>query len=343
MQRRYTLLNTIVILSLVLVILASSVLISSPADADNPVLSTYPSTEATEATEATEVTTEPTQQTQSPETSAPTESTMPKVPSILAPTAFVYDCRTGEYLYTTGNVHAQLYPASVTKLFTAYVALQHLEPTDTATVGSILKTLPSDSSTAYLDPKDRLSVKDLIYGMLLPSGGDAARVLAVAAGKQILGTTDQEETVYYDAFVDEMNRQAELLGMTDSHFENPDGYHADEHYISIADAVRLGELCLSSSVIMQGTTTKVYTAKVQNTGRDIQWVNTNKMISKTRYPEFYCEQAVGLKTGFTAKAGNCLLSAFEVEDGHLIIGIFGSESRNDSFYDTLRLFKFATT
>ena len=176
--------------------------------------------------------------------------------------------------------------------------------------------------------------------MLLPSGGDAARVLAVAVGKQLLGTTDQPELTYYEAFVDEMNRQAQMLGMNDSHFENPDGYHAEGHYISLADAARMAELCLSSSLIMRATNTQVYTAVVRNTGREILWTNTNKLIFKDRYPEFYIPEAIGMKTGYTSKAGNCLMSAFEVDGKFLIIGIFGSESRDDRFYDTIKLFNY---
>lgn len=337
MRRHLKPISIIVILLLVFVVLASSVRISSPADADNSVLSTQPSTESTQ--ESTEVTSEPTQPT---ETTAPTSPPVQLPPSISAPTAFIYDCRIDTFLYTTGNVHEILYPASVTKLFTAYVALMYMDLSDTATVGTILQTLPSDSSIAYLDPKDRLSVSDLVMGMLLPSGGDAARVLAVATGQRLLGSTDQADTVYYQAFVDEMNRQAALLGMNDSHFANPDGYHDKDHYISLADAVQLGKLCLSSPFIMECASKKVHITKVQNTGRELQWVNTNKLLSETRYPEYYCAQAIGLKTGYTAKAGNCLLSAFQVEDGQLIIGIFGAESRDDSFNDTLRLFRYAT-
>lgn len=356
MRRQHTPISIIVIFLLVFVVLASSVRVSSPADADNPVLSTFPTdsqpaTDSTGTTVTTEPTTEPTQvttPTETTEATLPPETTAPTQPvetgpKIASPYAFAYDTRTGEFLYHAGDLHAQLYPASITKLFTAYVALQHLQPTDVATVGKILETLPSDSSTALLNPNDKLSVSDLILGMLLPSGGDAARVLAVAVGKQLLGSTDQTELTYYNAFVDEMNRQAKLLGMNDSHFENPDGYHAEDHYISLADAARMGQLCLSSSLIMKGTSTRVYTAVVRNTGREILWTNTNKLIFKDRYPEFYHAQAVGLKTGYTSKAGNCLMSAFEVNGGYIVIGVFGGEARDDRFYDTLKLFKYVTT
>ena len=339
MRRQHTPISLIVIFLLVFVVLASSVRVSSPADADAPILSTNPigSQPTSEPTlETTQPTSEPTVPT---ETTAPTEPPKP-APIIASPHAFVYDCRSGEFLYYSGDLHAPLYPASITKLFTAYVVLQHLKPTDVATVGKILDTLPSDSSIALLNPGDKLSVSDLILGMLLPSGGDAARVLAVAAGKQLLGSSDQPELTYYEAFVDEMNRQAQLLGMNDSHFKNPDGYHAEGHYISLADAARMGELCLSSSLIAKSASTTVYTAVVRNTGREILWTNTNKLIFKDRYPEFYSAQAVGLKTGYTSKAGNCLMSAFEVNDGYIVIGVFGGEARDARFQDSLKLFKY---
>lgn len=349
---------SIVIIFLILVaVLASFTPVSSPADADTPILSTHPTDpthSSTGATEPSSEATEPSSEATEPST-APTnpskpivKPTLPPQPSFDAPTlvstdAFVYDCRTGKFLFATGNTHEKLYPASITKLFTAYVALLYLKPTDVATVGNILETLPSDSSIALLNPNDRLSVSDLILGMLLPSGGDAARVLAVAAGKVLRGTTDETEYTYYETFVDEMNRQAALLGMNDSHFMNPDGYHDPDHYISLADAARMGALCLNSTQIMRSAMTEVYVATVRNTGREIQWVNTNKLLFEQRYPEFYCPQAVGLKTGFTSAAGNCLLSAFQVEDGYLIIGAFGSETREGRFNDTLNLFHAATT
>ena len=339
---------SIIIITLILVaVLASLTPTSSPADNDTPILSTrpneqtQPSTVATEpSSEATEPSSEPTvpPTETNPQPTPPTGPNQITIPAITSPNAFIYDCRTDKFLYTTGDVHEKLYPASITKLFTAYVALMYLKPTDVAIVGNILETLPSDSSTALLNPNDRLSVSDLVLAMLLPSGGDAARVLAVAAGKQLLGTTDQTDYTYYEAFVDEMNRQAKLLGMSDSHFKNPDGYHDPDHYISLADAARMGELCLNSSQIMRSAMTEVHVAVVRNTGREIQWVNTNKLLFEQRYPEFYCAHAIGLKTGFTSAAGNCLLSAFQVEDGHLIIGIFGCETRDDRFYDTLKLF-----
>lgn len=347
MRKQQRTLSFLIIIALVIVVLASSVMVASPADSHNPALSTKPSipqptTDPTVPTDTTP-TSEPTQpiETTAPTApSEPTKPTEPAVPSLQSRDAFVYDCRTGKFLFTTGDVHDKLYVASITKLYTAYVALLYLKPTDIVTVGNILETLPTDSSTALLNPKDKLSVADLILGMLLPSGGDAARVLAVAAGKAYLGTTDETEYYYYETFVREMNRQAQLLGMEDSNFKNPDGYHDPDHYMSMADAARLGELCLTSSRIMEGMQTKVYTAIVHNTARDILWTNTNKLIFKDRYPEFYHAQAVGGKTGYTSAAGNCLLSTFMVEDGYLIIGAFGSETRDGRFNDTLKLFKY---
>lgn len=337
MRRQHTPISIFVISLLVLLVLVTSVAVTSPADADNSVLSSQPTSEPpTDPPQETTVPTVPTDPTEP-------QSTEPAGPTLESVHAFVYDCRTGKFLYQTGDVHEKLYPASITKLFSAYVALLHLKPTDTAVVGDILDTLPSDSSKANLNRKDRLSVADLVAGMLLPSGGDAARVLAVAAGKKLLGTTNQPETVYYEAFVDEMNRQAAKLSLKDSHFENPDGYHDPNHYISLADAARLGALCLNSTLIMQTVQSRVYWATVQNTGRDIKFTNTNQLLFKDLYPEYYHPQAIGFKTGFTSAAGNCLLSAFQVEGGHIIIGVFGCDNRDGRYRDTLKLFDFIDT
>ena len=79
----------------------------------------------------------------------------------------------------------RIYPASITKLFTAYVALQYLDAATQITVGNAIYTVPPDSSLAFLTVGDVLTVEDLIHGMLLPSGGDAARVIAAEAGKVI--------------------------------------------------------------------------------------------------------------------------------------------------------------
>ena len=354
MPKRMPPLSIIFIFVVVLAVIASAAFTSVPAGLGDTLSSTNPS-----ATQPTGGTSASTPDTTVPEPSVPdatvtepsapeTESTAPnktypnlEVSGLTARDSFVYDCRTGEYIHLSGDPHRLIYPASVTKVFTIYVALMYLTPDEEVKVGEILTTVPSDSSIALLNKGDVLSVADLIRGMLLPSGGDAARVLAVAAGKKLDGTTDKTEFFYFNCFVEEMNRQARILGMTDSHFVNSDGYHDNDHYISMADAVRMAQLCMEVPLIMEIASTRVYTAKVINTGREILWVNTNKMLSEREYPDLYSSQVVGLKTGYTSDAGGCMLSIFKVEGGYQIVGVFGCDGRDPRFTDTLKLFKAA--
>ena len=162
----------------------------------------------------------------------PAETTEPKptwfVPpegyALTAKQTFVYDCETGTYISRTGNENT-VYPASVTKLFSAYVALQYLDPDKVITAGDALDMVGAGSSVADIKKGDELTVSRLVEAMLLPSGNDASYILAAEAGRVICN--DPSAGVWYASaeFVDEMNRRAQTLGMRGTHFTNPDGYH----------------------------------------------------------------------------------------------------------------------
>lgn len=342
MRRQHTPFSIIIIFVIVFAVMVSASPLAEPADSKDPLLQgDLPS--VTLPPSSTEGTTAPTESDPAPieTTSTPTE-TLPSAfdfSGISASVAFVYDHRTGDLFTNTTNVDEKLYPASITKLFSVYVAMQYLDPDSTVTVGSILNTVPSDSSTALLSIGNKLTVEALYYGMLLPSGNDAARVVAVAAGKVIDGSTDKTEPEYMSIFVEEMNRQAAAAGFVNSHFVTPDGYHDEDHYMCLADMVTLGRLCVDNSFIMRIVSTTVYTAKVSGKRDGLMWINSNKLLHPLRYtPSYYCEAALGLKTGYTDDAGSCLLSAFSVEDGTVLIGVFGGTGRDDRYTDALTLF-----
>lgn len=267
-----------------------------------------------------------------------TVSVGPEIPGDTGKASFAYDCASESFQYMKGNLHDKLYPASITKLFTAYVALQYLDLSTQVKVGKIIDTLPADSSVALLSVGDLLTVKDLLYGMMLPSGGDAARVMAVTCGRALTGDPKMPEADAMDCFVNEMNRQAQQCGMTDSHFVNPDGYHDDDHYMSLADVVCLGKLCLKNPVIMKAAKTTVYNATRLNVGKKLQWINTNWMLHKYRHPQHYRENVIGLKTGFTGQAGNCMLSVFELDGRYILIGAFGCKTRSERFQSCLEIY-----
>ncbi len=303
--------------------------------------------ETTAVTEISE-STEPAETTVPPETVATTTQPTTEPESIItwktfdvdreltAARAFVYDCETSSFLYIKGTASDTLYMASITKLFSAYVATQYLDPDTLLTVSDeILEMIPADSSTADLKAGEVLSVAQLIEGMLLPSGNDAAYMIALAAGRVLAEDPELPVTDAIAVFVQEMNTQARNLGMDGTHFANPDGYHHEEHYTTLRDLATIGELALGNELIM------TYAKITEDTftpvlGEEKEWKNTNLLINPEY--EYYCPYAVGLKTGQTEAAGKCQLSAFDVNGKQYIIGVFGSASFNERLDDTLQLF-----
>lgn len=262
--------------------------------------------------------------------------TLPADRAISAAQYFVYDCDAKQFLTKAEEVSTKIYPASVTKLFTAYVALQYLNASKSVTAGEVLNKVVAGSSIAEIKKGDSLTVEQLIAGMLLPSGNDAAYILAAEAGKVMYG--EKANSVSTDdavkRFVKEMNDQAKLLGMTGTNFANPDGIHSDSHYSTYADLAVLGSLVLADPIIMKYA--GVSSMDVALSSGSVTWKNTNAIIDPSS--EYYCSLCTGLKTGQTPMAGSCLLSAFEYRGRTLVIGVFGCKEVDDRFPDTLQLF-----
>ena len=249
----------------------------------------------------------------------------------------VYNTATGEYLLEAGYSSGKVYPASITKLFTSFVALQYLSEDTRVTAGSELSLVGEGSSVAVINQGETLTVSQLVEGLLLPSGNDAAYVLATAAGRAIAGDSGLPYKTAIKVFVDEMNRTARILGLKDTHFMNPDGYHVGGHYSSLRDLVKIGQLSMENPVISRCV--RIYQDDVvYKSGQDRRWKNTNELIHPDS--KYYLESACGLKTGFTSYAGNCLLSAIRQEEGYLIIGVFGCPGEYDRFRDTIGLAKY---
>ncbi|MBQ7328524.1 MAG: D-alanyl-D-alanine carboxypeptidase [Oscillospiraceae bacterium] len=264
----------------------------------------------------------------------PTWNTYPDDRQLTAQQYFVYDTKADTFLITGGDAITQVYPASITKLFTAYVAMQYLEPTAQVTVGDALDYVVPGSSVAKLEVGDVLSVELLVEAMMLPSGNDAAYVLACEAGRAIKNNPQLDAGAAKDAFVAEMNAQAVAAGMTGTHFMNPDGIHDTNHYSTFGDLAILGKLALGNKTIMKYAATAKDTVTLH--GETVEWKNTNKLVDRTN--SYFCPYALGLKTGQTPDAGSCLLSAFRKDNYELIIGVFGCPLEEDRFDDTLQLF-----
>jgi len=267
-------------------------------------------------------------------TDLPTDPTVPalSIPEITltARHSFVYIPETGQFLMLKGEEDDKIYPASLTKLFSTYVALLHMDPAETVTVGNEVNTVSADSSIAGLRPGDRLTVKQLVEAMLLPSGNDAAVVLAVAMGRKLENNPQMSYTAAKARFVEEMNRWARTLGLTGTHFENPDGYHNENHYTTCRDVQKIGQMALTNKTIRQAMVTQKVVVDLQYDYPG-GWKNTNLLIQPSS--EHYNPAAIGMKTGYTRAAGYCLMSAFRLEGKTLMVGVFGCPESNDRFTD----------
>lgn len=189
--------------------------------------------------------------------------------------------------------------ASLTKILTAIVVLENADLQREITVPA--ECCGIEGSSIYLVPGEKLTVQDLLYGLMLRSGNDCAETLAVAVGGNI------------ENFADMMNETAIRIGACNSHFVNPHGLHDDEHYSTARDMALITAHGMKNDVFRQivGTRSKV----IPNTekGENRLLVNKNKLL----YNYEYC---IGVKTGYTKAAGRCLASAAE-KDGMTLISV----------------------
>ncbi len=323
-------------LTVVVLLLLSTVFIRvGILDADDEPLLQDP-VETTQATQepSQDTTPKPLPSTEPEETEPPLKLTFGEDFTLGSRDYFVYDCGDANLMAISGDPDKQVYPASVTKLFTAYVALQYLQPDDVITLGQEVYLVAADSSLAYLKKGQTISVSDLLMGMLLPSGNDAAYGLAAAAARAKSGQDlDPEDALDY--FVAMMNETAMHEGMSGSHFANPDGYHHPDHYLTCTDLITLAQLALGNDLIRACVTTLTDKVTFSN-GEVAKWSNTNHLIDPES--QYYHADALGLKTGHTGAAGFCLLSAFQLDGEYIIVGTFGCERPEDRYIDTLKLY-----
>ncbi|MBQ7060405.1 MAG: D-alanyl-D-alanine carboxypeptidase [Clostridia bacterium] len=194
------------------------------------------------------------------------------------------------------NPDERLPMASTTKTMTALVVLENCSPDEMLTVPD--EAVGTEGSSLYLAYGERLSVRDLLYGLMLRSGNDCAVALAIHVGGSVEG------------FADMMNARAASLGLINTHFVTPNGLHDEEHYTTAYELSLIAAAALRSPVFREIISTKYYT--IESSVRSISIKNKNTML-------WDCEGCIGVKTGYTSQAGRCLLFAAE-RDGELLVG-----------------------
>lgn len=233
------------------------------------------------------------------------------------------------------NTNAAIAPASLTKLLTAAVALRFADADEAFTVGTERELVSIESSVCLIEQGHRLKLYDLILGMLLVSGNDAAYTVAVNIARYVSGNAELTDKQAVSYFCGLMNDLAEELGMDGSHFENPDGWDNAGHYTTVSDLVKLAEYALTVPEILEiASVHERYV--VFESGENITWTNSNRLLDPD--DRFYCEEAVGLKTGTTDKAGHCLIGAFAKGGKTYITVVAGCGSDDERYKRTLDLF-----
>ena len=241
----------------------------------------------------------PTQEATAIPTPSPTPSPTP-APFITGTAAYLIDADTGRVLYTLHSTQ-QLPIASTTKIMTAIVTTENANLDQGVTVQqSDLDQVPPDASTAGLIVGDYFRLRTLLYGLMLPSGTDASIVIA----RTVAGTTAN--------FVAMMNRKAQLLHLTHTHFSSPHGYSGVDHYSSAADLVTLANYAMRNPFFAQIVGQGTYDVRPSQYTHAYHWENTNALL--TTYPG-----ADGVKTGWTDAAGVCLVFSAR-RNGHHLIG-----------------------
>ena len=218
--------------------------------------------------------------------------------SVSAKAAIVINGETGEVIYEH-NPHLQLPMASTTKIMTALLLCEsgNLEREITVTD----EMVRVEGTSMGLLPGDKVKLYDLLYGMLLASGNDAANTTAYVLGGNING------------FVKLMNRKAEELGLENTRFETPSGLDGEEHYTTAYDLANLAKYALQNEEFSKAAASKSVTLQYGNPPYKRTLTNHNKLL------KMY-DGAVGVKTGFTKKSGRCLVSAAR-KNGKLAIAV----------------------
>lgn len=249
--------------------------------------------------------------------------------------------RSSDRILFEKNAYKKMYPASTTKILTAIVVLENTNLTDIATVSkNALETIPNGYVTCNLQIGEELSIKDLMYALMVKSANDAAVVLAEHVGGSVEG------------FSDMMNEKAKEIGCKNTHFVNPNGIHNNNHYTTAYDLYLMADYALSfehTNEFREFVSKTSYTLPATNMypAEDRSFTTTNELIkinNNDRIDNYYYKNALGIKTGHTSQAGYCLVSSSNRDDLEFISvildGGFDSKGLSERYTETIKLFDF---
>lgn len=256
---------------------------------------------------------------------------------IYAPSAILMDMNTGKILYEK-NIHQKMYPASMTKVLTAIIVLENCNLEEIATVSyDAVMSVDFGYVSANLQIGEELTVEQLLNLLMVSSSNDAANVLA----EHVSGSNS--------SFAELLNKKALEIGCKNTHFVNPSGAHDENHYSTAYDLALIGRYAMGIPKFRELAKKTFYQLPATNKyeKEDRIYTTTNELLvsnNNDRDDNYYYKYAIGIKTGFTTPAGNCLMAACEKDNFSFISVVLKDgqtkEGLSARYIDTKNLFEY---
>lgn len=240
-----------------------------------------------------------------------------KEPMINSRIGIIYDRKSGRIIWGK-NENKKSAMASTTKIMTCIVVIENANLNAEVKVSA--KAAGTGGSRLGLKKDDKITIKDLLYGLMLRSGNDAAVALAEYVGK------DKE------GFANLMNKKAKELGLKDTHFVTPHGLDDPEHYTTAYELAKIADYALKNEMFAKIVGTKEHTININGYAK--QLCNTNELLG-------YLQGVSGVKTGFTNNAGRCLVTSVNRNDFEIITVVLGADTKKIRTADSINLIEYA--
>lgn len=237
-------------------------------------------------------------------------------PTLNSRIAVAYDRKSGEVIWGKDE-NKRTAMASTTKIMTAIVTLENCDLTQTVTISK--KSAGTGGSRLGLKVDDKITMNDLLYGLMLKSGNDAAVAIAETVGGSVEG------------FAELMNEKAKELKLENTHYVTPHGLDDPEHYTTAVELAKLADYALQNETFAKIVNTKNYTVTINGYPKSIS--NTNELLG-------YLEGVNGVKTGFTNNAGRCLVTSVNRNGFEIITVILQADTKKFRTADSIKLIEY---
>lgn len=230
--------------------------------------------------------------------------------------AVAYDRKSGNVIWGKGE-NKRSAMASTTKIMTAILVIENCDLNQAVTVSK--KAGETGGSRLGLKSDDKITIKDLLYGLMLKSGNDAAVAIAETVGGSVEG------------FAELMNNKAKELGLENTHYVTPHGLDDPEHYTTAYELAKLADYALKNETFAKVVSTKVYTVTINGLPTSIS--NTNELLG-------YLDGVNGVKTGFTNNAGRCLVTSINRNGFEIITVVLQADTKKIRTTDSIKLIEY---